>query len=115
MLFGIMNYEGLLFDVLGSVDEVVEDKKNEIDVTVLGNETVGEILNKEEEFPYDWSTGRYVYIAFLSLTFMGTIILEGIDTSLMAKVTPAKLNSAFINSGLLATLIGTLGKTQPQI
>jgi hypothetical protein len=28
----------------------------------------------------------------------------------MAKVTPAKLNDRFINSGLLATLIGTLGR-----
>ena len=41
---------------------------------------------------------------------LGTIILEGVVTSLMAKVTPAKLNDAFINSGLLATLIGTLGR-----
>jgi len=28
----------------------------------------------------------------------------------MAKVTPARLNNAFVNSGLLATLIGTLGR-----
>jgi hypothetical protein len=28
----------------------------------------------------------------------------------MSKVTPAKLNEQFINSGLLATLIGTMGR-----
>jgi hypothetical protein len=28
----------------------------------------------------------------------------------MSKVTPAKLNDTFINSGLLATLIGTMGR-----
>ena len=28
----------------------------------------------------------------------------------MSKVTPSKLNDTFINSGLLATLIGTMGR-----
>ena len=32
------------------------------------------------------------------------------DTSIMAKVTPKQLNDRFINSGLLATLVGTLGR-----
>mmetsp|Transcript_14506 Transcript_14506/g.25151 ORF Transcript_14506/g.25151 Transcript_14506/m.25151 type:complete len:90 (-) Transcript_14506:88-357(-) len=41
---------------------------------------------------------------------MGTIVLEGVDTSIMAQVTPAQLNTCVINSGLLATLIGTLGR-----
>jgi hypothetical protein len=41
---------------------------------------------------------------------MGTIILEGVDTSIMAKATPAELNDTFINSGLLATLLGTGGR-----
>ena len=41
---------------------------------------------------------------------MGTIILEGVDTSLMAQKTPPALNDTFINSGLLATLVGTLGR-----
>ena len=41
---------------------------------------------------------------------MGTIILEGVDTSLMAKSTPPALNDAFINAGLLATLVGTVGR-----
>lgn len=36
--------------------------------------------------------------------------MEGVDTSLMAKVTPSKLNHSVFNSGLLATLIGTLGR-----
>jgi hypothetical protein len=39
-----------------------------------------------------------------------SILSEGVDTSIMAQVTPSELNSCFINSGLLATLIGTLGR-----
>ena len=54
--------------------------------------------------------GPAVYIVFLSAIFMGTIVLEGVDTSIMAKVTPPKLNACFFNSGLLATLVGTLGR-----
>ena len=34
----------------------------------------------------------------------------GVTTSVMAQVTPSELNSCFFNSGLLATLIGTLGR-----
>lgn len=68
------------------------------------------MLNGEKEVPYDWGAGPYVYIVFLSATFMGTIVLEGVDTSLMAKASPPALNGTFFNSGLLATLIGTLGR-----
>eukprot|EP00977_Amphora_coffeiformis_P001372 scaffold286_cov169-Amphora_coffeaeformis.AAC.16 len=111
---------------------------DEVDIEI-GGKKVGELLNSKKEFPYDWGAGDAVYIIFLSAIFCGactafftffeveiyildsstrllfttcagTIILEGVDTSLMAKVTPAKLNSAFINSGLLATLVGTLGR-----
>lgn len=72
--------------------------------------SIASFTNDHNEFPYDWGSGRLVYMTFLSATFMGTIILEGVDTSLMAKVTPAKLNDTIINSGLLATLVGTLGR-----
>jgi len=44
------------------------------------------------------------------LIFAGTIVLEGVTTSIMAQVSPPKLNACFLNSGLLATLIGTLGR-----
>jgi hypothetical protein len=53
---------------------------------------------------------RCVSISHCFVGKKGTIVLEGVDTSLMAKVTPAKLNHSVFNSGLLATLIGTLGR-----
>ena len=34
----------------------------------------------------------------------------GVTTSIMAQVTPSELNSHFLNVGLLATLIGTIGR-----
>ena len=68
------------------------------------------LLTPKKEFPYDWSYGPAIYIAFLCVIFMGTIVLEGVDTSIMAQVTPPQLNTCFLNSGLLATLIGTLGR-----
>jgi hypothetical protein len=109
-LIGIMNYEAMFYDVILSSDEIFEDDHKDTDIK-LGNKTIGELLlHKSNEFPYDWGAGRFIYVVFLSAFFMGTIILEGVDTSLMAKVTPAKLNSAFINSGFLATIIGTTGR-----
>lgn len=56
-----------------------------------------------------WKIDVYLFPTVL-LEKKGTIVLEGVDTSLMAKVTPAKLNHSVFNSGLLATLIGTLGR-----
>lgn len=109
---GILNFQGLYYDVLGvsqygKVDPDTTDLKH----LELYGEFVGhQVFTKENEFPYDWGLGRIVYIVFLSAIFMGTIILEGVDTSIMAQVTPAQLNDRFINSGLLATLVGTLGR-----
>jgi len=114
-LIAILNFEALWYDILGLGVEFVDSVYNndttvdEVDIEI-GGKKVGELLNSKKEFPYDWGAGDAVYIIFLSAIFCGTIILEGVDTSLMAKVTPAKLNSAFINSGLLATLVGTLGR-----
>eukprot|EP00562_Extubocellulus_spinifer_P013012 CAMPEP_0178542176 /NCGR_PEP_ID=MMETSP0697-20121206/1923_1 /TAXON_ID=265572 /ORGANISM="Extubocellulus spinifer, Strain CCMP396" /LENGTH=918 /DNA_ID=CAMNT_0020174567 /DNA_START=66 /DNA_END=2822 /DNA_ORIENTATION=- len=114
----ILNYEGLLFDSLGLAAETVSASTDQIravngtdtvDISI-GGTSVDKVLNKEGEVPYDWGLGKLVYIAFLSAVFMGTIILEGVDTSIMAKATPVKLNNAFINSGLLATLVGTVGR-----
>mmetsp|Transcript_13898 Transcript_13898/g.26167 ORF Transcript_13898/g.26167 Transcript_13898/m.26167 type:complete len:1367 (+) Transcript_13898:71-4171(+) len=60
--------------------------------------------------PYDWGYGYYAYLICISAIFMGVIILEGVDTSLMCKTAPSKLNSTFLNVGLLATLVGTMGR-----
>jgi hypothetical protein len=145
-LLAVLNYEGLVFDLIGVGLEAVEPDFNTtvadntaVDI-MIGGENISKFLNKELEVPYDWGTGRFVYITFLSAIFMGTIVLEGVDTSLMvrfigtnfynvfvcihsrilslksiiyffqAKVTPPALNDAFINSGFLATLVGTLGR-----
>eukprot|EP00977_Amphora_coffeiformis_P012038 scaffold2974_cov181-Amphora_coffeaeformis.AAC.6 len=121
-LFAILNYEGLIFDFIGQAVTAVKPLPEQ-DLTNDGIENAGkltgiaigghdmiEILNKDLEVPYDWGAGQPVYLVFLSAIFLGTIILEGVDTSIMAKVTPPVLNGAFINSGLLATLIGTMGR-----
>lgn len=68
------------------------------------------LLTDKGEFLYDFGSGPVVYVVFLSAAFMGTIVLEGVDTSILAKSTPAALNDRFVNSGLLATLVGTLGR-----
>lgn len=78
--------------------------------TKIGNERIGDMLTEKGEFPYEFGAGPYIYISFLSAIFLGTIVMEGVDTSIMAKVTPAKLNRRFLNVGLLATLTGTLGR-----
>jgi hypothetical protein len=121
-LFAILNYEGLIFDFIGIAVDVMtssefdisllnatDHTRNNTDIEISGLSLV-EILNEEDEVPYDWGAGRPVYLIFLSAIFLGTIILEGVDTSLMAKVTPPVLNASFVNCGLLATLIGTLGR-----
>jgi hypothetical protein len=107
-LFGILNYDGFVYDVIGNLDEFTESERPK--QVSVGGTTIVSLLNKRDEFPYDWGFGPYVYIVFLSAVFVGTIILEGVDTSLMSKVTPASLNDTFINCGLLATLVGTLGR-----
>jgi len=100
-MFGILNYEGLIMDLIGTVEG---------EEASIGDAEIKSYLNKKGEFYYDWRVGRYVYMFFLSAIFMGTIVLEGVDTSLMSRVTPPSLNDTFINCGLLATLIGTVGR-----
>ena len=78
--------------------------------TKIGQERIVDMLTAKGEFPYEYGAGPYIYICFLSAIFLGTIVMEGVDTSIMAKVTPAKLNRCFLNAGLLATLVGTLGR-----
>jgi len=110
--FGIFNYQGLYYDILGistywKFDPIDIDHLKELE---LSGAEVGHLFTKDKEFPYDWGKGEIVYIVFLSVIFSGTIVLEGVTTSIMAQVTPSKLNTCFINSGLLATLIGTIGR-----
>lgn len=111
-LFAILNYEGFVFDFIGYAVTAVQSEPNATNHAdiVIGGEDLTHVLNKHLEVPYDWGAGRPVYLVFLSAIFLGTIILEGVDTSVMAKVTPPALNVAFLNCGLLATLVGTLGR-----
>jgi len=52
----------------------------------------------------------YQYIAALTVTFMGTIVLESALTGLMSKSTSPKLNKAYLNCGFIATIIGNIGR-----
>jgi hypothetical protein len=110
--FGILNYQGLYYDILGVSEYGGFDPVNatQLKDLELYGESVGQLFTTHHEFPYDWTYGPAIYITFLCIIFMGTIVLEGVDTSIMAQVTPPQLNSCFFNSGLLATLIGTLGR-----
>ena len=64
---------------------------------------------------YDWSGGTYQYVIAASFAFIGTMILEGVVTSLMSKASPPKLNKSFLNCGLIATMIGTVGRISGDI
>jgi len=110
--FGIFNYQGLYYDVVGisqygGFDPIDLKHLKQLE---LSGEEIGHFMTKDHEFPYDWNYGQVVYVTFLSAIFGGTIVLEGVTTSIMAQVTPSELNTCFLNSGLLATLIGTLGR-----
>ena len=76
----------------------------------IGGTELESLLTGDGELSYDFGTGPVVYIIFLSMVFLGTIVLEGVDTSIMAKSTPGALNENFFNCGLLATLFGTFGR-----
>lgn len=60
--------------------------------------------------PYDWSWGAIIYLFGLSTIFMATVVLEGVDTSLLSISSPSKLNSTFLSVGLITTLAGTVGR-----
>lgn len=50
-----------------------------------------------------------MYLISLSAIFVGAIVMEGVNTSLMSKCAPRALDG-FVNVGLLATLVGTMGR-----
>ncbi|KAL3808087.1 hypothetical protein ACHAXA_006849 [Cyclostephanos tholiformis] len=102
----ILNFEGLALDVVG---EYVEETTSQ-DSLVQKLRQVVKNSSSHNEFTYDWGFGVYVYICSLSLMFISTIVMEGVNTSLMSKTTPKELNNTFINMGLLATLVGTFGR-----
>eukprot|EP00554_Chaetoceros_debilis_P008935 CAMPEP_0194105894 /NCGR_PEP_ID=MMETSP0150-20130528/6008_1 /TAXON_ID=122233 /ORGANISM="Chaetoceros debilis, Strain MM31A-1" /LENGTH=1264 /DNA_ID=CAMNT_0038793885 /DNA_START=23 /DNA_END=3814 /DNA_ORIENTATION=+ len=68
------------------------------------------LQGSDEVLAYDWNYGNYAYVIGIFSVFIWTIVLEGVDTGLMCKAAPSKLNSTFINVGLLATLVGTMGR-----
>lgn len=105
---GILNWSGLYYDIAGFIDS--RNFENATKHDYIAGEQLGQVLTPTHEFLYDFGSGPVVYVVFLSAVFMGTIVLEGVDTSIMAKVTPPALNDRFFNSGLLATLIGTVGR-----
>ncbi|KAL7486520.1 hypothetical protein ACHAW6_012115 [Cyclotella cf. meneghiniana] len=102
----ICNLEGLALDFIGLVLQRIKQKGP----TAKRLKKVVTLASDHGEFPYDWGAGSYVYLTFLSAIFIGSIIMEGVNTSLMSKTAPAALNDSFVNMGLLATLVGTLGR-----
>ncbi|KAL7520878.1 hypothetical protein ACHAWX_005574 [Stephanocyclus meneghinianus] len=102
----ICNLEGLALDFIGLVLKRIKQKGP----TAKRLKKVVTLASDHGEFPYDWGAGSYVYLTFLSSIFIGSIIMEGVNTSLMSKTAPAALNDSFVNMGLLATLVGTLGR-----
>jgi hypothetical protein len=69
-----MYYDILGVSAYGNVDP--EDTADLTHLEIFG-EDVGQLLTKRMEFPYDWDSGKIIYVVFLSAVFMGTIILEG--------------------------------------
>lgn len=102
----ICNIEGLMLDLIGIILDHIKEKGP---AAIQMNAIIKGALH-HDEFPYDWGIGRVIYVTFLSAIFIGSIILEGVNTSLMSKTAPTKLNNSFLNMGLLATLVGTLGR-----
>lgn len=103
-----MNYQGLKADVTALAASALNAQDDIINVHIETNQTMNRLLLTQT--PYDWDYGKIVYLVSISAIFMGTIILEGVDTSLMSKAASPELNDTFINTGLLATLIGTMGR-----
>ncbi|KAL7515326.1 hypothetical protein ACHAXN_013479 [Cyclotella atomus] len=101
----ICNLEGLVLDVIG----VMLNYTKKGPTTEHLKSVITSVLH-HNEFPYDWGAGSIVYLIFLSAIFIGSIILEGVNTSLMSKTAPSALNDSFLNMGLLATLVGTMGR-----
>merc|ERR1719491_1858919 len=57
-----------------------------------------------------WAVGPHKYIAGYLLVFCSVQAFDGVVGSVLSKVTPTALASGTLNSGLLATVIGTFGR-----
>jgi hypothetical protein len=93
-LFAILNFEGLVFDVIGFAIEAVQphsSKKNgldsvngtraksQLDISV-GGESITAFLNQYLEVPYDWGAGLPVYITFLSVSELAYSLIQYVGT-----------------------------------
>ena len=103
-IFSIFNYEGLLLDIAGII---VRGNTSKFALRLKKYVTS---LSFHGEFPYDWNSGICVYLSSLIMMFISTIVMEGVNTSLMSQTTPKNLNNCFINMGLLASVVGTFGR-----
>ena len=102
-------------DIASTLDHTVSNQtsKSFQNVGSRDNDQHGRLLSYtqfELLHSYDYGYGYQVYLIGISFIFMGVTILRGVDTSLMCKAAPSKLNSTFINVGLMATMIGALGR-----
>jgi hypothetical protein len=120
----MINYQGLFQDleILDSdIGEIASnftdseiDRWFQNDAKTNSTNDVYNVLQRgvisEPALPYDWNYGAKIYLFSLSFVFMGTVVLEGVDTSLLSISAPTKLNSTFLSVGLLTTLMGTIGR-----
>jgi hypothetical protein len=69
----------MYYDIIGVSTYGMFDPDDKADLTnlQLGGTQVGTLLTSHNEFPYDWRHGHVIYVIFLCVIFMGTIILEG--------------------------------------
>mmetsp|Transcript_18465 Transcript_18465/g.51329 ORF Transcript_18465/g.51329 Transcript_18465/m.51329 type:complete len:187 (-) Transcript_18465:514-1074(-) len=104
-LIFILNKSAIWYDAVGIIENI-DDESDNPERLSIAHSKVEVLLNDQQEFPYS----SLLYIPAMSMVFLGTIVLESVDTSLMSKVTPNRLNVTFLNCGLMATLVGTVGR-----
>jgi hypothetical protein len=106
----IINHEHVLKIVNGTKTWVtIGDIDGRGGSIATDREVDGEVKNfftVHYRHPYEWGFGQVQFIIASVIIFSGTIVLEGVVTSLMAQVSPPKLEKTIFNCGLLATLFG---------
>jgi hypothetical protein len=102
----ILNFTALLG--FASRGEGVRVSIGDVDVDHADNHA--DMWTLVQKHLYDGRFGFYQYVFCIGWIFMGTIMLEGVVTSMLAKSAPGSLEADFLNAGLLATLVGTLGR-----
>ena len=91
------------------ITAIINDSPNTESLDSSFNDDQEEVFSTTTD-PYDWSWGAIIYLFGLSTIFMATVVLEGVDTSLLSISSPSKLNSTFLSVGLITTLAGTVGR-----